>query len=109
MNARRRRLAAHAIKVAAQYRRLFPYGGFEDLDTAELQILLAVTSSQAVTPAAIAEVLGLQRQSVGRPVMRLQEAGLVEIRPHADDGRMKVVSSTSAGDDLIQRFLDQPN
>jgi DNA-binding MarR family transcriptional regulator len=42
----------------------------------------------------------LERYNVSRLVDRLQEAGLVDRRPAADDGRGAVVSITAAGRDM---------
>lgn len=102
----RRRLATEAIRAAAQYRRIFPYGGFESLDTAELQILLAVSVSSGTTPASLAEELSFERSSVSSPLSTLESSGLVELAEHPDDGRRKLAHTTPRGEALVGRFLD---
>lgn len=97
--------AGEVVRIAAQSRWLFPYGGFEALETAELQVLLAVIDQPKRAPAEIAVALRFTRNSISQPLTSLEAAGLITVVGHPSDGRMKSVSPTRSGRALCRRYL----
>lgn len=54
---------------------------------------------------AVAEGLYTRASDVTRLVRRLQEAGLVERQPSAEDRRVVLIRASAAGRDLVERLL----
>lgn len=105
MKKAKRALLDEAVAVAARSRELFPYGGFEDLDNAELQILLATTAHPGGSVREIAAALRFEQPTMSRPVSGLEDRGLIEVTKDPGDGRRKLLAPTQPGLATVRRYL----
>jgi DNA-binding MarR family transcriptional regulator len=78
------------------------YGEFQPTFTA----LLAHLDTEGTTISTLARRTGTSRQAVSQLVQSIEEAGLVERRPHPDDGRSVIVRHTDAGRQILLDALD---
>jgi len=78
------------------------YGEFQPTFTA----LLAHLDTAGTTISTLARRTGTSRQAVSQLVQSIEEAGLVERRPHPDDGRSVIVRHTDAGRQILLDALD---
>lgn len=69
--------------------------------------VLARLGHGPLTPGELAEIERVTAPSMTKTINHLAEAGLVERRPHPDDGRQVLISRTPAGDDLFDRVAGQ--
>jgi MarR family transcriptional regulator, transcriptional regulator for hemolysin len=89
---------ARAIRQAYD-RRLADVG----VNLSEASLLAFVSESGPVTQTRLAERLGLGRAATGSAVDRLEATGLVARQPDPDDRRVWLVTSTRAGDALVDQ------
>jgi len=97
---------ARRVEVAAQFHRYFPRSGFQGLSPAELQILLAVTAWPKLTASEIADALALERNSISKPLGKLEDAELVSSARSSSDGRSRVLEASQAAVELVNRYLN---
>ena len=88
----RLRRAAAALSYEAE--RVLAAAG---LRLIEFAALAALVDRYEMSQAALGERIGLDRNGVSRVLDGLEEEGLVARRPHATDGRRRVVEITAAG------------
>lgn len=88
-------------------RQLFPYGGFEGLSNAEIQILLALFADGDASPPDLADKLNFDRTSVSEPLVSLGQEGMVAVESGAAglDRRHRVVHLTRRGDEMVRHYL----
>ncbi len=74
-------------------------GRLEDwgLTLSEAAVLLVLSEIRALPQTTLGERVGLERSSASELLRGLEEEGLVEVRPHASDGRKHTVVLTEAG------------
>jgi len=68
-------------------------------------LLLAIRSAGEVRVTELCDLLQLQQTAVTQLVKRTEEAGLVERRASAADGRVWLLQLTAAGEALVQRMV----
>ncbi len=77
---------------------LRPHG----LTTAQLNLLVAITALDSVSPTALCERLDLEKSTVSRNVERMAREGWV-LAQTAEDGRERLLSTTRQGRSLLRR------
>lgn len=65
-----------------------------DLQPLGYQVLVAIASGKATSATAIVDRLQTDKSAVSRHVRQLEDLGLVESRPDADDRRARVLAAT---------------
>lgn len=105
MNKAQRALLEEAVAVAGRSRELFPYGGFEDLDGSEIQVLLCVVGSPGDSVLAVSRRLHFEQTTMSRPLSKLVAKELIEIEMDPSDGRRKLLSPTRTGVKTTERYL----
>ena len=65
-----------------------------DLQPLGYQVLVAIAGGKATSATAIVERLQTDKSAVSRQVRHLEDLGLVESRPDADDRRARVLAAT---------------
>lgn len=93
------------VDLTNEFRRHFPYGGFELLDTAQVQVLVAVAAFDKPTPTELAASLRFDRSSVSRPLAGLEEARLVRSVVDKRDGRRRYLKLTAKGRRMLASYL----
>lgn len=93
------------LESVARVRRLFPYGGFQGLRTAEIQILLALEAGGEGSPPDLAERLNLDRTSLSDPIVKLAAQGLVAVELGVGDRRHRMIQLTPRGSELVDSYL----
>jgi DNA-binding MarR family transcriptional regulator len=78
-------------------RRLRSAVASEELSLSERSALARLEREGPKTTAELARVEGVKPQSMGATVAALEEAGLVERRPHPTDGRQVILSLSATG------------
>lgn len=73
----------------------------QDLGLSSLSVLGVLARCGEQTVSELAEIERVKPPSMSRTVRGLEEAGLVQRRPHESDGRQYLVSLTEAGADLV--------
>lgn len=73
-----------------------------DLTMPENSALARLDRGGPTTPTALAKLERITPQSMGATLAGLEARGLVERRPHPEDGRQVVLSLTDAGLELVQ-------
>ena len=76
------------------------------LTRAQWQVLKEIYVQEGLNQGALAELLEVEPITVGRLVDRLEQAGLIERRPHPTDRRAKQIVLTPAGDRRRTEVLD---
>ncbi|QMU77638.1 MarR family transcriptional regulator [Streptacidiphilus sp. PB12-B1b] len=74
----------------------------DGLTPTQLSVLSRLDHDGPASPSALAGAERVRPQSMGATLALLEERGLIERRPDADDGRRQVVSLTAAGDRYIR-------
>jgi DNA-binding MarR family transcriptional regulator len=74
-----------------------------DLSETQLAALAALDRHGAMTPGELAEHEKVQPPSMTRVISVLVDAGLVRREPHPSDRRQVVLTSTSAGSELVNK------
>jgi DNA-binding MarR family transcriptional regulator len=97
----------HELAVAARYGQELVRGELEadGVDPDEYGFLSFVGTLQPVTRTTLAAATGLRRTTIRDAVSRLLERGHVEERAHPRDGRARLLTLTSAGQDVFERGL----
>jgi DNA-binding MarR family transcriptional regulator len=67
------------------------------LKVTQMPILVGLGAGGSMPISALAEALGLDRTTLTRNLRVLEERGLVQTAPHADDARVRLVSMTEQG------------
>lgn len=75
-----------------------------ELPMPQQDVLLILNRTPGLTSAELARTQKVTPQSMGATVIALREAGLVETRPHPDDGRRREAHLTEAGRALLARL-----
>jgi DNA-binding MarR family transcriptional regulator len=75
-----------------------------DMTSAQLQILGRVTFHEGISQAQLACILDMEPITVSRHVDRMEAAGLVERMPDPQDRRVKLLSLTDKGRDLLPKM-----
>lgn len=96
---------AELVETAAKARRIFPYGGFENLTSTEIQALLSIAANPGRSPGDVADSLAMEKSSVSEPLASLESSGLVSSTPQPEDRRGRSLSLSPAGEALACRFL----
>lgn len=96
---------AKIIERAADSRRLFPYGGFRGVKTAEIQVLLVVLMRKDATLESIGAALCLDQSSVSQAMSSLESMGLLRKAPDPIDRRRRSFRATRKGRMLGQEYL----
>lgn len=92
--------AAHVSKgFAERYRAEF------GLSIPEWRVLAHLAGGDAVSVREIHVKVDMDKSKVSRAAARLEEAGLIEKRAHANDGRLVDMRLTEAGRALIARIV----
>lgn len=86
---------------------MFPRGGFEGLDAAELQVLVSVWVEPERLVREIAEDLEMPRPSVSTALASLEKQKLLVRHRDSVDARTQRLSLTVTGTGLVRRFLAQ--
>jgi len=89
--------AALQASIGLFLRRLGQSHGEGELTLSERSALARLGSGGPTTPTALARVEQITPQSIGATLAALEARGLVERRPHPEDGRRVVMSLTEAG------------
>ncbi|HUN42259.1 MAG TPA: MarR family transcriptional regulator [Acetobacteraceae bacterium] len=75
------------------------------LNRSEAQVLVYVHREQGMSQAKLAEQLDLEAISLVRLVDSLQEAGLIERRPHPHDRRIRTLWLTDAARPILEQVM----
>jgi MarR family transcriptional regulator, transcriptional regulator for hemolysin len=75
------------------------------LNRSEAQVLVYVGREQGMSQAKLAELLDLEAISLVRLVDSLQEAGLIERRPHPRDRRIRTLWLTEAARPILDQVM----
>jgi MarR family transcriptional regulator, transcriptional regulator for hemolysin len=75
------------------------------LNRSEAQVLVHVDREQGMSQAQLAERLDLEAISLVRLIDSLQEAGLIERRPHPHDRRIRTLWLTEAARPILQQVM----
>ena len=75
-------------------RRLRAQGSLGDLTPSQVAVLVQLERNGPATITVLARAEGMRPQSMGATVAVLQAAGLVEGRPHPNDGRQTIIALT---------------
>lgn len=75
------------------------------LNRSEAQVLVHVDREQGMSQAHLAEQLDLEPISLVRLIDSLQEAGLIERRPHPHDRRIRTVWLTEAARPMLEQAI----
>lgn len=65
------------------------------------------SSKDRVRVSDISDELGLPRPSVTKTIKDMEKLGFVEKKTTQEDGRVVFISSTAAGKDLVDKYVDQ--
>jgi DNA-binding MarR family transcriptional regulator len=91
------------LAIVRTARRLRQEGG-TDLSPAATSALSTIDSHGPLTPSEVADLERVQRPTATRIVARLEEDGLVGRTADPNDRRSSLVTSTSAGHELLRRL-----
>lgn len=86
------------VALAASTRRIRSRRGAADLPDPQFNVLAILLREGPLTPGALADVEHVQPPSMTRTVNALVQLGLVQKSEHPTDGRLVVVSLTTAGE-----------
>lgn len=65
------------------------------------------SSKDRVRVSDISDELGLPRPSVTKTIKDMEKLGFIEKKTTQEDGRVVFISSTAAGKDLVDKYVDQ--
>jgi DNA-binding MarR family transcriptional regulator len=85
-------------------RRLYPRGGLDGLEPAEIQVLVVLWRYPERSVNDVAELLQLRRPSASNALAKLQAGGLV-VEAVGEDARVRRHRLTSAGRRTVRRVL----
>jgi DNA-binding MarR family transcriptional regulator len=94
-----------AQSIGLLIRRMRASAGSEELSLSERSVLARLDREGPKTTAELARAEGVKPQSMGATVASLEEAGLVERRPHPTDGRQVILSLSEKGEATRRRIL----
>jgi DNA-binding MarR family transcriptional regulator len=97
--------ASAALAAARRYRALFPRGGYQGWEAAELQVLIALVVAPDRRVGELALELDLERTTVSNAATSLRDAKLIRDGADPEDGRAKLLAPTAKGRRLCQRYL----
>ena len=95
------------VLIGRLRRRLKELDPPDGLTPTQLSVLSRLDAEGAASPGGLAAAERVRPQSMGATLAILEERGLIERRPDADDGRRQVVSLTAQGDDEIRHSRRQ--
>jgi DNA-binding MarR family transcriptional regulator len=75
-----------------------------DLPDAHIEILRTVADNPAITPAVIAEQIGLARPTVSNVLQSMKREGLLNLVRSEDDARVVHVTATDFAAGLLSRY-----
>lgn len=75
----------------------------EGIDPEGLAVLCVIAMQGPITPTALAGEIGFRLTTISDIVQRLERAGRVKRRPNPDDRRSFFLTTSRAGDALLQR------
>ena len=78
-------------------RRVRAEGRSHDLSLTESAVMARLDREGPATTADLARAEGVKPQSMGATVAALAKSGMVERRPHATDGRQRMIALTAKG------------
>lgn len=96
------------LAVVRTARRLRQEAGSE-LSPSAAAALATIERRGPLSPSELADIERVKRPTITRVVARMQEAGLVERTGDPADGRVSLVSITSAGSKLLRRLRRHKN
>src|SRR5579872_7051769 len=96
---------AHALRtsIGLFVRRMRQIQGTDELAAPEFSALRHLDRGGPTTPSALAKLEQISPQSMGATLAALEGRGLVERRPHPEDGRQVVMSLTRAGQQALRQ------
>jgi DNA-binding MarR family transcriptional regulator len=92
-------------ELARRSNQAFRRGAFAERPASEIQVLLVVAARQQARVSEVATDLEIDRSTSRHALSRLLADGLVTELPDRDDGRRSFFELTSAGSDLLGRYL----
>ncbi|WP_052849112.1 MarR family winged helix-turn-helix transcriptional regulator [Streptomyces avicenniae] len=90
-------------------RRLRHLGGDRTLGLAELSALGTLARCGPLAPGELARKEHVQPPSMTRIITLLQERGLIELTPHPDDRRQKLVAVTDEAEEVLEASRSRRN
>ncbi|WP_299039731.1 MarR family winged helix-turn-helix transcriptional regulator [uncultured Pseudokineococcus sp.] len=90
------------VALMRSVRRIRAERAEDALPDSQYSVLALLERLEPTTPGALAEAEHVQPPSMTRTIAALVEAGVVDRRPHPQDGRQVLVETTQAGRDLLQ-------
>jgi DNA-binding MarR family transcriptional regulator len=87
-------------------RRIRAAGRTHELSLTESTVLARLDREGPATTADLARAEGVKPQSMGATVAGLAKMGMIERRPHATDGRQRMVALTAKGAKVRKRVKD---
>lgn len=95
---------AHTVRIALMrlVRKMRKQGNSAALSLTQMSALATLDRHGALTPRELAEHEQVQPPSMTKVVAALEERGLVEVAPHPQDGRQKLVAVTAAAHDMLE-------
>lgn len=95
------------LRLAHDYRRVFPRGGYRGLNCLSLQVLLLVRRRQEVTVCDIATALHSARPTISNTVTHLSDEGFLIESRDIRDGRLRYQALSELGISVIHGFLSK--
>lgn len=95
---------AHTVRIALMrlVRKMRKQGNSAALSLTQMSALATLDRHGALTPRELASREQVQPPSMTKVVAALEERGLVEVAPHPQDGRQKLVAVTAAAHDMLE-------
>lgn len=95
---------AHTVRIALMRlaRRMRKQRSDMSLTLSQLSALATLDRHGALTPRELADREQIQPPSLTKVLAALEERGLVEVAPHPQDGRQKLVAVTAAAHDMLE-------
>ncbi len=79
------------------------------LTRSQWRVLVFLARSEGINQSGLAEIIEVERMSLGRMIDRLEAAGMVERRPDATDRRVHRLYLTSSARPLLDKMVDLAN
>ncbi|MBO2448932.1 MarR family transcriptional regulator [Actinomadura barringtoniae] len=76
--------------------------GREDLPSSQVAVIGYLDRDGSMSTSELAQLQRVRHQSMARTVGQLEDMGLVERRPHPQDGRKSLIVLTDAGREVIE-------
>lgn len=95
---------AHTVRIALMRlaRRIRKQGNDASLSLTQMSALATLDRHGALTPRELASREQVQPPSMTKVLAALEERGMVEVAPHPQDGRQKLVAVTDAAHDMLE-------